>query len=157
MCVFLDNYDGEKILKNRFLDIWYVLKIFNEYFRYGIYFWKNGILPGCLFKKLPVANLRVTHSIGTISHFLATKAVSLTTLTKAVFNPAWFKSWNTLAVVAVLIAALPSRAWDLTPSPAVMRSLLWRRHNVGSSTSSKTCFVLPSIMSFPVFNPKTQI
>ena len=124
--------------------------------RYGIstllrnMYLDSKFIPGFLLRKLPVASLLVTHSIGTISHFFAMNAVLLTTLTKAVFNPAWLRSSKTLAVVVVLIAAFPSSTWDFTPSPAVIRSLLCSRHNVESSASSKTFFVLPSIINFPV-------
>lgn len=47
------------------------------------------------------------------------------------FLPALFRIWKTKPLVALEISALPCKSCALTPSPAVMRSLLSRRHRPG--------------------------
>ena len=54
------------------------------------------------------------------------------------------------------MAAFPSIAWDLAPSPAVMRSFDWMNTWPSWSGRSYTIFVLPSITTLPSFNSRIK-
>lgn len=70
-------------------------------------------------------------------------------------SPDSWRSLNTLHVVLLAMAALPSISSFLAAFPAVIWSLDWTRTSPGWSTSSKICFVFPSFSFWPRFNSES--
>lgn len=63
--------------------------------------------------------------------------------------PTLLRISNTLHVVLLEITDLPAKSCALTPSPAVILSLLRRTQCPGIAGISYTCLVFPSIINSP--------